>query len=825
MKYLKQFSSFLLFFISYSIFGQEIVVIDIISQFPLEGVAIYNKAKNISTITNKDGKADLSLFSEGDLINIQFIGFEKRTIKISSKELSSNFKLGLKPKDQSLEEVILSVARNPSKRKQIAEKVNIISSEDIITQRPSSGADLVGLSPGVRIQKSQGGGGSPVIRGFEANRILLVIDGIRLNNAIYRSGHLQNAITIHPNTIERVEVVFGSSSVGYGSDALGGVIHYYTRSPLINSEEKIKTQVSSDFSSANQAIINSISTELSFEKWASLTSINFSNFGDVKIGSNRRHGYPEWGLTPFYSLNSRNNYSSIPSVNENPLIQKNTGYNQIDFLQKFLIQLGLKSQLVLNFQYSNSSDISRYDKLIEENNGILRYAEWFYGPQKRFLFSPQLKVFPKKKFLNSGKIIFAFQNLKESRNFRSFNSLTRNTQREKVSALSLNSDFEFKLNEKHSFSYGFEGVYNEISSFAFKNDLILEQNLIIGLSPILPIPTRYPSNGSSYGTLAAYTNWIWDYSQKLTINAGLRITNTFLRGKWKEYNNVNALLSSVDLKNEALTGTLAITYRPTKKTQFNVILSNGFRSPNIDDVGKIRENKGQLIVPNPMLYPEYAYNFELGLTKYFKKPNNYFSIRGYSTLISRHIGRDFYTIFADKTTPNEKTIIYGGQEVITFSNNNLGDRYILGTSFDGNINFTKNISLKGNINIIEALKNEQYGPLPSISPIFGNSELTFKKESWFASLRYQFSGKKNPEDYSLGGEDGLDETPVISYAENIYAGTPKWSELSLLAQYQWSKKIYVRFGIDNIFDIHYKNFGSGISSPGRNFKFGINIQL
>ena len=825
MKYLRRFSSILLFLTAYSIFGQEITVIDMISQFPLEGVAIFDESKKIYTITNKDGKADLSLFSKGDSVNIQFIGFEKRILKISLKELSSNFKLGLKPKDQTLEEVILSVARNPSKRKQIAEKVNIISSEDIITQRPSSGADLIGLSPGVRIQKSQGGGGSPVIRGFEANRILLVIDGVRLNNAIYRSGHLQNAITIHPNTIERVEVVFGSSSVGYGSDALGGVIHYYTRSPLINSEEKIKTQVSSDFSSANQALINSISTEISFKKWASLTSLNYSDFGDIRIGNNRRHGFPSWGLTPIYSLNSRNNYSPIPSFNENPLIQKNTGYNQIDFLQKFLIQLGIKSQLVLNIQYSNSSDISRYDKLIEENNGLLRYAEWFYGPQKRFLFSPQLKVFPKKKFLNSGKIIFAFQNLKESRNFRSFNSLTRNTQREKVSALSLNSDFEFKLNEKHSFSYGFEGVYNDISSFAFKNDLILEQNLIIGLSPILPIPTRYPSNGSSYGTLAAYTNWIWDYSQKLTINAGLRITNTFLRGKWKEYYNVNALLSSVDLKNEALTGTLAITYRPTKKTQFNVILSNGFRSPNIDDVGKIRENKGQLIVPNPMLYPEYAYNFELGLTKYLKKSNNYFSLRGFSTLISRHIGRDFYTIFVDKTTPNEETIIYNGQEVTTFSNNNLGDRYILGTSFDGNINFTKNISLKGNINIIEALKNEQYGPLPSISPIFGNYVLTFKKESWFASLRYQFSGKKNPEDYSLGGEDGLDETPMISFIDNIYAGTPAWTELSFLTQYHWSKKINVSFGIDNIFDIHYRNFASGISAPGRNFKFGINVQL
>ena len=92
------------------------------------------------------------------------------------------------------------------------------------------------------------------------------------------------------------------------------------------------------------------------------------------------------GLTPFYSLNSRNNYSSIPSVNENPLIQKNTGYNQIDFLQKFLIQLGLKSQLVLNFQYSNSSDISRYDKLIEENNGYYVMQNGFMGRKNVFYF-------------------------------------------------------------------------------------------------------------------------------------------------------------------------------------------------------------------------------------------------------------------------------------------------------------------------------------------------------------------------------------------------------------------------------------------------------
>ena len=169
---------------------------------------------------------------------------------------------------------------------------------------------------------------------------------------------MQNAITIHPNIIERVEVVFGSSSVGYGSDALGGVIHYYTRTPLLNSEKKIKMGFSSDFSSANHASINSISTEVSFKKWASLTSLSYSGFGDIKMGRNRRHGFENWGFTPFYSLNRRNTFSPKPIANENPLIQKNTGYDQIDLLQKFLVKLNGQNQILVNLQYSNSSDIS-----------------------------------------------------------------------------------------------------------------------------------------------------------------------------------------------------------------------------------------------------------------------------------------------------------------------------------------------------------------------------------------------------------------------------------------------------------------------------------
>ena len=805
--------------------SQEILILDGVTGFPLEGVALFNSEKTKAIITNQEGKAPLSVFSEGDSLNIQFYGFESLKIFLGTQEFKNGVSMALEPKDQTLEEVILSVGRNAVTRKQIAEKVAVIDAQTIELQRPSTGADLVGLSPGVRIQKSQGGGGSPVIRGFEANRILMVVDGVRMNNAIYRSGHLQNAITVNPNTVERVEVIYGSSSVAYGSDALGGVIHYYTKSPLINSEEKSRSSFSSDFSSANLGTVNSFSTELSFNKWASLTSISYSNFGDIRMGTRRAHGYANWGLTPFYSENSRSAYQANPTLNENPNIQKNTAYNQLDLFQKFLVKLNDENQLVFNFQYSNSSDIPRYDKLIEQRSGTLRYAEWFYGPQKRILIAPQLKLFPQKRFMNSGRITFAYQNIDESRNSRAFESFIRKTQKENVQVWSLNGDFEFELNQKHSFSYGFEGTFNKVRSFAFGKELVVQQNEVIALKPSTPFPTRYPSKGSTYDSFASFVNWIWDLNNELTVNFGMRFTNTNLEARWKEYYNINALLEGVNLDALALTQTLALTYRPTEKTQWNLILSNGFRNPNIDDVGKIRENNGILVVPNTFLYPEYAYNFELGIKRYFDQSKNYLSLRGFSTLISRHIGRSSYIIFSDTTTPDQATIRYNGEEVETYANNNLGNRYLYGGSLDGYYSLNTFLALRGNLSFIQAVKSEKYGPLPSISPAFGRIFIEYQKSNWLSYLSFEFSDNKNIEAYSIGGEDGLEETPLLSENPLLYAGTPPWSELSWLAQYRWKKSTLFRIALENILDTHYRPFASGISAPGRNLKLGVNYNF
>ena len=262
--------------------------------------------------------------------------------------------------------------------------------------------------------------------------------------------------------------------------------------------------------------------------------MSYSNFGDIRIGKKRSHGFSNWGLTPYYSLNSRNKYNDSPVRNSNPNIQKNTGYDQFDLFQKFLVRLPSDMILNINLQYSESSDIDRYDKLMEERNGSLRFSEWYYGPQKRFFLSPQLKFFLGKNWLKKGTLTAAYQNVVESRVNRKFGSLTRSNQIENVDVYSINADFYGNIAQGHSLSYGLEWTYNRIRSRGFAIDLDLDFENITDYTNRTMIPSRYPSDGSSASSLAGYLNWIYRANDRLTINGGLRLTGSKIIARWND---------------------------------------------------------------------------------------------------------------------------------------------------------------------------------------------------------------------------------------------------------------------------------------------------
>ena len=181
MKYLNKITTLGLCFILAlgNGFSQEITVRDSKTSSPLSNVYIYNESKTKSIITNDKGQASLSNFSSDEKVYFQLLGYTLLELQLS-EFLNNSFDLYLDSESQNLDEVILSVARSESSANEIAEKVSVIKAEDLYLTAPSSGAEMLELSPGIRIQKSQGGGGSPVIRGFEANRVLIVVDGLSL---------------------------------------------------------------------------------------------------------------------------------------------------------------------------------------------------------------------------------------------------------------------------------------------------------------------------------------------------------------------------------------------------------------------------------------------------------------------------------------------------------------------------------------------------------------------------------------------------------------------------------------------------------------------
>lgn len=810
---------FIIFFTSI-VNSQQVKVLERGSNFSIENVTIYNDTNDTVLYTDKNGIADLSFFKNSDIISFNHLAYVE--FEILKRELAVvEFVVYLTRKAEMLDEIVLSASKGVEIRSRIAEHVVTTSKHEIIRLASQTSADLLADIAGVRVQKSQFGGGSPVLRGMEANKVLLVVDGVRMNNAIYRMGHLQSSITISPNIIDRVEVIFGPSSVVYGSDALGGVIHYYTKTPKVSTKKEVNTSVYSRFSTINNEFTSEGNIELRNEKWASFTSVSHSKFGDLKMGNNRNHGFEDWGKVVEYSNNTNSFYNSEPVINEDPLIEKNTSFNQLDVLQKIAIPFSENTDITFNFQYSQSSNINRFDKLNEYSNNELKFAEWYYGPQKRLLISSQLKLNPDKKWMNNGSITAAFQNIKESRVQRKFTSLERSYRKENVDVFSLNGDFFVSLGKSNTriLSYGFETTHNKVNSVAFGKVLDVYNNTVVGFIDDFTVQSRYPDGGSSYTSLAAYLNYRQDISKKITLNTGARIIKTKLNATWIDDTFITLPDFDISLDNSAVTATVGFAYKPGNDWQLNSVISSGFRSPNIDDVGKIREKSGKVTVPNIHLKPEYAYNFEASVLKYYSNRRFHTGINIYYTLLDNYITRDYFEI------DNKSTFMYDGEEGTTVANVNKDNAYIVGGtfSFKGNINDIW--KTKGSLTYTKGKTYDTELPLSSIPPFFGDVEIGYEKDRFQVNLNFKFNAKKRLEDYNLiEGIDNLEQTPYNKLTED-YMGSPNWNTLNLNTSYKFSNSIMFFVNIDNIFDTHYKEFASSISAPGRNYSISVSLNI
>lgn len=724
----------------------------------------------------------------------------------------------------NLNEVVFSANKAEEKKSDIPYNIEVINSKTIELENPQTSADMLANTGNIMVQKSQAGGGSPIIRGFEASRVLIVVDGVRMNNAIYRAGHLQDVITLDASMLDRTEIVYGPSSVMYGSDALGGVMHFYTKKPLFSPEDKMLFRMNSyvRYSSANQEKAGHVDFNLGFKKLASLTSISYSDFDDLRTG-NGRDPNPDFGKNYYYVGQNWNATADSTIRNNDPNIQKRSGYSQMDILQKFAFKVNDNVELGLNLQYSTSSNINRYDRLTEAGSGgNLKFAEWYYGPQNRLMAALYTNIKSDGKLFDNLRVTAAFQSIDQERVSRRFstnyktssNNNKRTSQLENVGVTSLNADFRKNVKEKHELSYGLEAVYNKVTSTATMTNIYTGENYT-------PVATRYPNGGSTMMNMAAYLTHSWEINEQLILSEGIRYTYNTLTANFDTSKTASPFqfpFTAVKQQNNALNGNIGLVIMPEKNIRFSILGSTGFRAPNVDDMAKVFESAGSvLIVPNEKLKPEYVYNIEFALS---------------TTIMDDKVKLEggYHYSFLDNAIVTKATQ-YQGKDSAMFngtlsqvrSPQNVDVAVIQGAWAGIYADFTDHVSFKSTLNYtVGEYRQEITGsssmpdrdtimPLDHIPPMFGQTSLIYHFKKFESEIYARYSASKLAKDYSLGKEDN-----ELYSADPIKGYMPGWVTFNVKTAYHVTKNFTVNLGVENLFNRHYRVFASGVSSPGRN---------
>ena len=742
------------------LFSQELLLLDSLFRTPIENVHLISNKIGVST--NKKGVVDISNFKNSDLIEISHLSYNSKVlIKSYIKDT-----ILLKSKMKILETVEF-----------IDEKKSVIGWEIVggkkLTAKnivSKSTAELLTDNSGITLQESQPGGGSPNFRGMEANRLLLVVDGITLNNAIYRSGHLQNSSSINPFFVKNINILSGPASVAYGNGALGGALHFNT---ISNQQNENNIIINQQYETSSDGYIFNCLLNYSNENISNTSGVSLKSFGNLKMGKNRLHNYTKWGNEDFIINNNNQLY---------------TDYEQIDLMHKTVFNINNKNSLLINYQYSTTLNIYRFDKMNDSNDfGEPKYEEWYYGPQKRIFHAISWKNIAYKKLYNEFKITLGYQKLGESRHHKKAEETLLSNRYENVNVYDFLIDFDKTLSNI-SILYGIGIRYQNVLSTAdlsnAKNEKFYNQ-------------TRYPNEGSIVNNYFAYSQIKIPLVSKLNLLLGGRVNKNRLIAN---FDNSNFIFSEIQNSNRSIIKSCLLDWEINNYTEIKASYYSGFRNPNIDDIGKVfSKNDRDVVVPNKNLQPEYSDNFEFILNIQYPKLEMQMQI--FNTKLNNAISRVYSEL------EGLDSIMYDNELMRVQMNKNIESANIQGVSLFIQNNLSDKLNIISNFNYLKGRSSTQ-SPIAHIPPFNASITINYLYKKSTLNFYTKYNACKKIAEYDIAGIDNLDEATED--------GNPMWYTFNLYYSYKINESLNFAFCIENILDVHYKRFASGISASGRN---------
>jgi hemoglobin/transferrin/lactoferrin receptor protein len=327
---------------------------------------------------------------------------------------------------------------------------------------------------------------------------------------------------------------------------------------------------------------------------------------------------------------------------------------------------------------------------------------------------------------------------------------------------------------------------------------------------IIDVPDRYPA--STWQSAAAYLSYQYRYSEKILLQSGLRFSRFAIRSDFtrlRDFYPVDYTKAEVD--NNAVTGSLGAVFSPSDDWTLSADVSTGFRAPNVDDIGKMFDfQAGDVIVPNPGLKAEYAYNGELSIARIINDRVKV-DITGFYTQLDDAMVRRAFTV------NGQDSIIYNGVLSRVYAIQNAAKANVYGFNAGLEIKLPQGFGLISKFNYQlgeEEMDDGSTSPSRHAAPWFGVTRILYNTQRLNMQFYAMYSGEVSYE--NLNAEE--QQKPVI-YAkdENGNPYSPGWYTLNFKAMYQITEHLSVTAGLENITDQRYRPYSSGLVAPGRNF--------
>lgn len=655
-------------------------VVDAATAQPVGAVRVQWADTSVATTTDRRGAFALPRPPGAATLRLSAPGYaptEKRVTE-DALEIALSMEPSLLAMTQS---TTVTARRVESATFDVPESVTVVDREEILQRVPRTTPEALVNEPGVWVQKTTHGGGSPIVRGMVGNQVLLMVDGIRMNNATYRYGPNQYLATVDPAIVDRIDVVRGSGSVLYGSDAVGGVVQVVSRSPSFSMDGiRAAGRLAGEWMTGGMEAGGRAELEVSGEGLAFLGGVSLRRFGDLVAGG------------------------SLGTLSP-------TGYRERDFDGKLLLRTGASGVLTAAFQLSTQVDVPRWDQLATGG-----YSRNGYDPQTRGLGYLRWETVSSSRWIQALRLTGSFGRSLEGVTSQATGSPAVRTFTDRTDTAGLVAEVDSAPTAHWRAQSGLEATSDRVRSSAEETDTRT------GAST--PFRGSY-ADGATASSLAAFTSHQVDLG-RVQLSGGVRFNAVTVSVE-------DALFGDQRIHPSALVGNLGVMVGLTRQLRAVLSASTAFRAPNVDDLSKFGAVESTVFeIPSSNLSPERSLGVEAGLKVDAARGSG--AIAVYRTALSDLIDRVPATYQGSTTVDGRKVT----------QKQNVGEAVVTGVEAQGDFALLPSLRAFGSVTYTRGENTTRQEPMRRIPPLFGRVGLHFQRvPGWWVRADFASAGEQN----------------------------------------------------------------------------------